>query len=117
MHVDGGLRQRLVVPAAQLHPSATLSAEQLALVETLSIGGHAVRRAAPTPDDRALVIGAGPIGLSVALFLRAAGVVPLVAEISPERRAFAGEAMGLRAVDPGDDAIATIRVTRGKGHG
>ena len=64
------MRERLVVPADHLYPSATLSFDQLALVETLSIGGHAVARGAPVAGERALVIGAGPIGLSVSVSLR-----------------------------------------------
>src|SRR5215217_2793162 len=38
VHTDGGMRSRFVVPARKLHPSATLTLEQLALVETLAIG-------------------------------------------------------------------------------
>src|SRR5438477_59014 len=42
VHTDGGLRPRFIVPARKLHPSAKLTLEQLALVETLGIGCHAV---------------------------------------------------------------------------
>ena len=42
--IDGGLRPRFVLPAAKLHRSEKLSFEQLALVETLAIGCHAVQR-------------------------------------------------------------------------
>src|SRR5579862_2819305 len=45
VHTDGGMRERILVPAAKLHPSSTLSLDQLALVETLGIGAHAVDRA------------------------------------------------------------------------
>lgn len=65
VHIDGGLRREIVVPARKLHPSGNLSHDQLALVETLVIGRHAVARAGVTVDDRCLVIGAGPIGLAV----------------------------------------------------
>ena len=61
---DGGLRDRFVLPADKLHPSATLTFEQLALVETLAIGCHAVDRSALAAGENCLVIGAGPIGLS-----------------------------------------------------
>src|SRR3954452_19944663 len=47
VHRDGGMRPRFVLPARKLHPSKTLAFEQLALVETLAIGCHAVDRAAP----------------------------------------------------------------------
>src|SRR5215211_6103297 len=46
---DGGLRERFVVRADKLHPSTRLSYEELALVETLAFGCHAVNRAAPQP--------------------------------------------------------------------
>ena len=52
VHVDGGMCPEIVVPARKLHPSNSLTAEQLALVETLVIGRHAVARGAPTKDDR-----------------------------------------------------------------
>src|SRR4029434_4998986 len=62
---DGGMRERMILPARKLHPAGALTAEQCALVETLAIGCHAVNRGAPQPGDYVLVIGAGPIGLSV----------------------------------------------------
>src|SRR3989442_11666111 len=45
VHVDGGMREILKGPARKLHRSESLSFEQLALVETLSIGAHPVGRA------------------------------------------------------------------------
>ncbi len=108
-HVDGGMRERLVVPARNLHPSAVLDLDALALVEPLSIGGHAVMRGAPVPGERALVIGAGPIGLAVSASLLAAGVRPVVMDLSAERRAFAAAWAGVRAVAPGEDPAATVR--------
>src|SRR5262245_24620312 len=44
---DGGMRERFIVPAPKLHPSAKLTLDQLALVETLAIGCHAVHRGNP----------------------------------------------------------------------
>ena len=46
VHVDGGMRLQMAVPARKLHRSRTLAYDQLALVETLAIGAHAVDRAA-----------------------------------------------------------------------
>jgi 2-desacetyl-2-hydroxyethyl bacteriochlorophyllide A dehydrogenase len=109
-HVDGGMRERLVVPADHLHPSATLGFDELALVETLSIGAHAVSRAAPTRDDRILILGAGPIGLGIAASLRARAVEPTVADVNPDRLAFAAAWAGLRTllVDPVEDPTAAV---------
>src|SRR5438045_5992268 len=55
VHTDGGMRDLITVPTHKLHRSETLSLEQLALVETLSIGAHAVDRAAIEPEEWALV--------------------------------------------------------------
>jgi 2-desacetyl-2-hydroxyethyl bacteriochlorophyllide A dehydrogenase len=77
VHVDGGMRERLVVPAAKLHGSKTLSYDALALVETLAIGAHAIDRAAVEKGETVVVIGAGPIGLAAIQFamLRGARVI------------------------------------------
>lgn len=67
---DGGLCERFSIRADKLHPSAALSYEQLALVETLAIGCHATDRGAPKKGDHVLIIGAGPIGLATIEFTR-----------------------------------------------
>lgn len=108
-HIDGGMRERLVVPEDHLHPSATLSFDELALAETLSIGGHAVARVSPGLGERALVVGAGPIGLAVATFLQAAGVAPVLVDVSEGRRAFAAAWAGVRTIAPREDAAAAAR--------
>src|SRR5436190_801212 len=71
--MDGGLTERMSLPASKLHPANKLSLEQCALVETLAIGCHAVNRGNPQPGDNVLVIGAGPIGLSVIEFAKLSG--------------------------------------------
>lgn len=76
VHCDGGLRPLFTVPARKLHVSSKLSFEQLALVETLAIGCHAVDRGNPKADETILVIGAGPIGLSVVEFARISVLEP-----------------------------------------
>ena len=88
VHCDGGMRERLILPAAKLHPCNTLGYEQLALVETLAIGCHAVNRADIRPTEDVLLIGSGPIGLTVLEFARLATPHITVLELSAARRAF-----------------------------
>ncbi|MFH1566917.1 MAG: alcohol dehydrogenase catalytic domain-containing protein, partial [Gemmatimonadota bacterium] len=110
VHIDGGMRERLLLPAAKLHPAAALSLDQLALVETLAIGCHAVTRADVQPGETALVVGAGPIGLSVIQFARAAGARVLLHEVDDRRRAFALERFGVEAgIGAGQDVVACLR--------
>jgi 2-desacetyl-2-hydroxyethyl bacteriochlorophyllide A dehydrogenase len=80
VHTDGGMREYIKLPAVKLHSSKILGLEQLALVETLAIGAHAVQRAALKTGDDVLVIGAGPIGLSVIQFALLAGANVTVLE-------------------------------------
>jgi 2-desacetyl-2-hydroxyethyl bacteriochlorophyllide A dehydrogenase len=108
-HIDGGMRERQVVPADHLHASRTLSFDELALAETLSIGGHAVVRGAPTPLDRVLILGAGPIGLGLTAVLDAMGVKPVVCDISPERRVFAADWAKVLVIEPTEDMIKSTR--------
>jgi 2-desacetyl-2-hydroxyethyl bacteriochlorophyllide A dehydrogenase len=93
VHCDGGLRPRFLLPARKLHTSSKLSFEQLALVETLAIGCHAVYRGQPKPGENALVIGAGPIGLSVIEFSRLSGARTIVMDMNDTRLRFVRERM------------------------
>src|SRR5438105_3417719 len=70
------------------------------LVRVLTVGIHAVGRAAPQPGERAIVVGAGPIGLSVIEFLRLAGADIAVVEKMPERLEFAARHHGLQRYYP-----------------
>jgi 2-desacetyl-2-hydroxyethyl bacteriochlorophyllide A dehydrogenase len=92
---DGGMRERMILPARKLHPANALTAEQCALVETLAIGCHAANRGAPEPDEHVLVIGAGPIGLSVIEFAKLSGARTIVADINAERLEFVRDKMGV----------------------
>ena len=67
---DGGLCDRFIIPAKKLHRAEGRTFEQLALVETLTIGCHATSRAAIDVEDRVLIIGLGPIGLATLEFVR-----------------------------------------------
>jgi alcohol dehydrogenase len=92
---DGGLRERFVLRADKLHPSTKLSFDQLALVETLAIGCHAVDRSALTRGENCLVIGAGPIGLSSIVFAKLTGARVIVLDVNSQRLEFCKKTMGV----------------------
>jgi alcohol dehydrogenase len=96
VHCDGGLRPFFTVPARKLHISTKLSFDQLALVETLGIGCHAIQRGKPQADETILVIGAGPIGLSVIEFAKLSGARTIVMDVNPQRLAFVRDNMGIK---------------------
>lgn len=103
VHVEGGMRPKITVPTHKLHPSTTLAFDQLALVETLGIGAHAVERATPKPGERVLVIGAGPIGLGVIQFAKVEGAEVTVLDISESRLAFCEQQLGVTTTQSIDD--------------
>jgi 2-desacetyl-2-hydroxyethyl bacteriochlorophyllide A dehydrogenase len=110
VHIDGGMRPLLRVRVHKLHKSARLDFDQLALVETLGIGAHAVARAHLARDEFVLVIGAGPIGLSVIQFARAAGVKLAVMDVSDTRLEFCRAKLGVsHTLKPGADVVARLQ--------
>jgi 2-desacetyl-2-hydroxyethyl bacteriochlorophyllide A dehydrogenase len=117
IHTDGGLRPRFIVPARKLHPATKLSFDQLALVETLAIGCHAVNRAQVQAGENVLVIGAGPIGLSVIEFLKLADANITVLDLNETRLKFCKETMGVRHVvqvqKDGSEATLLADITDG----
>ena len=93
--MDGGMTERLVLPARKLHPANKLSLEQCALVETLAIGCHAVNRGNPQSGENMLVVGAGPIGLSVLEFAKLSGARTIVMDLNEQRLEFVRRKMGV----------------------
>lgn len=97
---DGGLTERLLLPARKLHPAPQLTPEQCALVETLAIGCHAVNRGHPQPGEQVLIVGVGPIGLSALEFVKLSGARPIIMDISQTRLEFVRQRMGVADVLP-----------------
>ncbi len=95
VHADGGMQETIKVPANYLHKSDKLSYDQLALVETLAIGYHAVQRPETKATDKVLVIGAGPIGLATMQFTKVIGAQTVVMDINQDRLDFCVDKMGV----------------------
>jgi 2-desacetyl-2-hydroxyethyl bacteriochlorophyllide A dehydrogenase len=109
IHRDGGMREVINIPVGKLHPSS-LPDEQLALVEMLSIGAHAVRRAQIVPGEYVLVIGVGPIGLGLSQFAHQTGARVIVMDVSDSRLAFACQQPGVEhAIDAKQDVPEQLR--------
>lgn len=111
VHIDGGMREWIVVPVQKLHRARSAPLEHLALVEMLCIGAHAVRRAQLSPGDPVLVVGAGPIGLSTLRFAQLAGADVAVLELSAARRAFCAEQLDMKdgLIDADSDIGSQLR--------
>lgn len=88
VHIDGGMREFVTVPDTALVKSGGLSLDELALVEPLAIGAHAVKRANIAPNEFVLVMGAGPIGIGIAQFAKIAGAQVIMVDVNDNRLAF-----------------------------
>ncbi len=85
--VDGALARYVAVHEAFAHPVPdSMSDDAAALIEPLSVGLWANRRAGTGIGSRVLVTGAGPIGVLCALTARAAGAAWIgLADVHPAR--------------------------------
>ena len=115
--MDGGLCEQFLIRAEKLHPSDTLSYEQLSLVETLAIGCHATDRGAPTQGDHVLIIGAGPIGLATLEFTRLTGATITVMDMVESRLEFCRQKYGvphtILAKGDGSELQQAMEITAG----
>lgn len=91
VHMDGGMSEYISVPTDKLVHAQGLTFEELALVEPLAIGAHAIRRAEVSETDSVLVIGAGPIGLGIMEFARIEGAKVIALDINESRLKFCEE--------------------------
>jgi len=116
VHVDGGMREYLSVPAEMLLHGEGLTYDELALVEPLAIGAHGIRRADVKPGEFVLVIGAGPIGLGTMEFARIAGANVIALDINEDRLAFCKEKLNVAHTinAKADDVAAQLKtITNG----
>lgn len=116
VHRDGGMTTLLTLPARNLVRADGLALDQCAAVEFLAIGAHAVRRAQVAYPDKVLVVGAGPIGLGVALFAALTGASVTILDLDAERLASVTALLGVAAIVGGDGATDAITAaTSGEG--
>jgi 2-desacetyl-2-hydroxyethyl bacteriochlorophyllide A dehydrogenase len=94
VHIDGGLADYLTVDERYVLDASGLSLDGAAMIEFLSIGYHAVQRGALRSGSHVLVVGAGPIGMAVALFAADAGAMVTVVDGVSARTRFCTERLG-----------------------
>jgi L-iditol 2-dehydrogenase len=115
----GAFAEYVAVPARILYKlPADLPFERAALTEAVSIALHAVTRRRPAPDETAVVVGAGMIGLLTIQALKVKGVRSVIAvdldadKLELARRMGAAHALNATAVDV---PAAVADLTGGRG--
>jgi len=99
--IHGCLAPYVVHPASFTYklPDAVSFAEA-AMVEPFAVGLQAASKAKIAPGDLAVVIGAGPIGIMVALAALAGGCSRvIISDLQPQKLAIAGRYPGIVTVD------------------
>ena len=113
----GSMQNTWTVPATCLVALPDeLPLDHAALIEPVAVAVHDVRRAALQPGEQVLVVGAGPIGLLIALVARRAQAKVLLVEPDTYRRSIAVQ-LGFETVDPstGDPLETVAQWTDGAG--
>ena len=112
VYLDGGFAEYSVVPERACFPiSDELPLEEAVFTELLScvIGG--TQRVGLQPGDSAVILGAGPVGLTFLLIFKAAGAGKIiVSEPAPFRADFARKLGADRVIDPRQEDLAEIVV-------
>ena len=89
VHIDGGMTEYIKVPAYALIDGEGLTPDELAMVEPMAIGAHAVRITEIRKDEYILITGAGPIGLGVMAFAKISGARVIAMDVNNARLEFA----------------------------
>lgn len=105
VHRDGGASDYICVPERNVVAAEGLAVEAAAMVEFLAIGAHGIRRSAAGPEQRVLVVGAGPIGIAAAIFAKHRGAYVSVLDMNARRLAFCADEV---KADAAFDASADI---------
>lgn len=95
VHADGGMQEQIAVPANILLPTNDLSYEEMAIIEPLAIGAHAIRRANLQEGETIVVVGCGPIGLGIMKLAQIQGANVIAVDVVPARLAFAKKSIGV----------------------
>lgn len=116
--LGGGFAELIARKPAGLFPVPPgVTPEQVALVEPLAVGVHAIRWACMPAGASVAIVGAGTIGLMALLAARALGAGPVHVLARYPRQAALAEAMGATTVTTADPAHALAHVQAATGGG
>ena len=94
VHTDGGMQEMIALPSDILFPLNDMEFNEIALIEPLSIGAHAVRRSEVEKGEKVVVVGCGPIGLGIITFAKARGAIVIAIDVVDDRLQFAKDDIG-----------------------
>jgi threonine dehydrogenase-like Zn-dependent dehydrogenase len=84
---DGAMTSQFAVHYSKVFASNSLSLQELALVEPLSVGYHAANRGRVTETDTVLVMGCGAIGIGVIAAAARKGATVIASDVEDDKLA------------------------------
>lgn len=114
---DGALQEFFTISWQNLIPSENLSHAELALVEPLSIGMHAVERGEIAPEDTVGVFGCGVVGLSVISGAKFTGATVVAIDIDDGKLAIAKQCGAAHVINSAKADLGMTLNDITKGHG
>ncbi len=108
VHADGGMQEIILVPSRFLLKANHLDHEQIAIIEPLAIGAHAIRRANLTKNEFILVVGCGPIGVGIIRLAQLKGVQVIAMDVNQDRLDFVKDKFGIHTVNARYDPVNQI---------
>lgn len=115
VHTDGGMQEQITVPNTILLLANNLTDDQMAIVEPLAIGAHAIRRAAIKPGETVAVVGCGPIGIGIMKLAQIAGAKVIALDMNEQRLQYAKEKIGVNyTINVANDPVKQVtEITNG----
>ena len=115
---EGAFAEYITMPVSRIYDGKGLPAKTLAVIEPFCVSHHGIDAASVKPGERALVVGAGTIGVLAGMSAKARGARVVIADVSPEKLRLAS-GLGFGSTTPGGapGAIreAVRRFTDGEG--
>lgn len=114
---NGAMTERIAVPYDRIFPSTSLSLQELALVEPLSVGYHGTNRGQVHETDTVLILGCGTIGMGALMASVRKGATVIAVDLDETKLVQAKKFGAAMTVNAGHgDALAVIRdLTHGEG--
>ncbi len=109
VHTDGGMQEKITVRTDLLIPSNHLSFDEMAIVEPLAIGAHAIRRAGLQKGENVVVVGCGPIGIGIIKLAQLKGARVIAIDTNDSRLEYAKNEIGVDfVVNASNDPVKKI---------
>ena len=102
---NGAMREFICVPWQKVIPAEGLSQRDVALIEPMSVGFHAVDRGQVTDSDTVLVIGCGMIGVGAIVRASLRGAMVIAMDLDDDKLALARELGASATINSGTDDV------------